>query len=108
MDFRFLGGALISGQALSLSNENFKVSQVDVTKDLGIVWIDASSKEITNRPVCDPKNYNAVACEISDDFCKAMISIALTAKSTSNVVDFEYDGQCKDVFATGSRFRLSN
>jgi hypothetical protein len=100
-------GALFSSHSLALPNENFKVSQVDVTKTLGIVWVDLSGKTITSQPTCNGQNYGAVTCELKEDYCKSVISLALTAKSTDGEVDFQYDGLCLGSFATGNRFRLS-
>jgi hypothetical protein len=99
---------LFSSHSYALSNENFKVTQVDVTKTLGIIWLDISSQSLSEQPVCNNRKYGAATCEISEDFCKSMISIALTAKTTGGVVDFQYDGQCLGSFSTVNRFRLSH
>ena len=110
-------GTLMSGQAFSLDNENFTVTQVDVTKNLGVVWVDSSDKPLNKQPTCNGRRHSFVACELSDDFCKSMISLALAAKTTGGSVDFEFygdgdkdqykDGECIGSFAMGSRFRLS-
>ncbi len=101
-------GILMSGQAFALDNEDFTVTQVDVTKTLGVVWLDVSNQSLTGQPTCNSRQYSLIACEISDDFCKSMVSLALAAKTTGGLVDFNYDGTCLGSFAMGSRFRLSD
>lgn len=107
----FVLGMLLSSTALALSNENFRVTQVDVTETQGIVWVHTSStKEIKDRPTCDGKNFGAMVCDITKDYCKSVMAMALTAYTTDKEVDFQYkgNGHCIGVFAITNRFRLSN
>ncbi|WHI48019.1 hypothetical protein ACJJIW_13245 [Microbulbifer sp. JMSA004] len=97
--------ALVASNAAqaALPNTEQTITMIDIHSDYAIIWL---STDLSSPPPSSCAEYKAVSCNIGEEFCSLMTSVALSAKAMNKQVEFAFDNSCNDVFGNASRFRM--
>lgn len=88
----------------ALPNAERYVGKVDVMKAYTVIWIDGDM--IDQPEACSL--HKAISCPNEKEYCKLMVSVALSAKLANKKVEFAFSDLCNGSFADVDRFRMMN
>lgn len=109
MNIKYLIGTLllsliVQSSNAALPNADRIVGKIDVMKSHTVIWVDG---DIIDQPeACSL--HKAVSCPNDKEYCKLMVSVALTAKLANKKVEFAFSDLCNGSFADVDRFRMMN
>jgi hypothetical protein len=88
----------------ALPNADRYVGKIDVMKSYTVIWIWG---DMMDQPeACNL--HKAVSCPNEKEYCKLMVSVALSAKLANKKVEFAFSDLCNGSFADVDRFRMMN